>query len=46
MTEKRKLLFKKPMLKKLGSASDLIRNEFRPGSNDSIPAVENINTDG
>lgn len=35
-----------PEIEDLGSAIDIIKNEFRPGTGDSIPAVQNINTDG
>ncbi len=38
--------FGKPEVKELGNALEIIKNEFRPGTNDSIPAVSNINTDG
>ena len=38
--------FKKPVVKEIGNALEIIKNEFRPGTNDSIPAVQNINTDG
>ena len=38
--------FEKPVIKDLGDAIEIIKNEFRPGTNDSIPAVSNINTDG
>lgn len=43
---KNKPEFDKPEVKVLGNALDIIKNEFRPGTGDSIPAVENINTDG
>ncbi len=38
--------FEKPVLIEIGDAIDIIKNEFRPGTGDSIPAVQNINTDG
>jgi hypothetical protein len=38
--------FGKPVVKELGNALEIIKNEFRPGVNDSIPSVQNINTDG
>ena len=40
------ILSDKPEIIDLGNASDIILNEFRPGTGDSIPAVQNINTDG
>lgn len=43
-TDKQKL--EKPIVIEIGDALEIIKNEFRPGTNDSIPAVENINTDG
>ena len=43
---KNKPEFEKPEVKVLGNALDIIKNEFRPGTGDTIPAVENINTDG
>jgi len=38
--------FEKPVVKELGNALEIIKNELRPGTNDSVPAVSNINTDG
>lgn len=38
--------FVSPEIVDLGSAIDMIKNEFRPGVNDSFPSVQNINTDG
>ena len=43
---KEKPVFNKPVVKELGNALEIIKNEFRPGVNDSIPSVQNINTDG
>ncbi len=43
---KNKPTFEKPVVKELGNALEIIKNEFRPGTLDSIPAVQNINTDG
>ena len=43
---KNKPEFDIPVVKELGDALDIIKNELRPGVNDSIPAVQNINTDG
>ncbi len=40
------LMYEKPELIEIGDAIDIIKNELRPGTNDSIPAVQNINTDG
>ena len=42
----KKIKFIKPVKTDLGNALEIIKNEFRPGTNDSIPAVQNINTDG
>ena len=44
--QKNKPEFGKPVVKELGNALEIIKNEFRPGVNDSIPSVQNINTDG
>ena len=44
--QKNKPTFDKPVVKELGNALEIIKNELRPGTNDSVPAVSNINTDG
>lgn len=46
MVKKDKKKYEKPVLTEIGDAIDIIKNEFRPGTNDSIPSVQNINTDG
>lgn len=46
MEDKDNKTFTKPELTEIGDAIDIIKNEFRPGTGDTIPAVQNINTDG